>query len=49
MIKVRRKSCLIKKIQKALAEKPPDKNNTLIFGGALNEMNSIGMHVFVLN
>ena len=38
----------VQKIQKVL-EQQPEKNNTLIFGGVLLAMSSIGLLIFVLS
>ena len=38
----------VQKIQKLL-EQQPEKNNTLIFGGVLLAMTSIGLLIFVLS
>ena len=37
------------KIQKVLEQQQPEKNNTLIFGGVLLAMSSIGLLIFVLS
>ncbi len=39
----------IKNIQKVFDQQQPEKNNTLIFGGILLAMSSIGLFIFVLN
>jgi len=39
----------VQKIQKVLEEQQPEKNNTLIFGGVLLAMSSIGLLIFVLS
>ena len=39
----------VKKIQKVLEQQQPEKNNTLIFGGVLLAMSSIGLLIFVLS
>jgi len=39
----------VQKIQKSLEQKQPEKNNTLIFGGVLLAMSSIGLLIFVLS
>ena len=38
-----------KNIQKVLEQQQPEKNNTLIFGGILLAMSSIGLLIFVLS
>ena len=38
-----------KNAQKGLEQQQPDKNNTLIFGGILLAMSSIGLLIFVLS
>ncbi len=48
--KVRRTNPLKeKKIQKVLEQQQSEKNNTLIFGGVLLAMTSIGLLIFVLS
>tara|TARA_Y100001968_G_scaffold218868_1_gene201520 strand:+ start:635 stop:805 length:171 start_codon:yes stop_codon:yes gene_type:complete len=37
------------KVQKIFEEQQPEKNNTLIFGGVLLAISSIGLLVFVLS
>ena len=39
----------VQKIQKILEQPQPQKNNTLIFGGVLLAMSSIGLLIFVLS
>ena len=39
----------VQKIQKVLEQQQPEKNNTLIFGGVLLAMSSIGLLIFVLS
>ena len=39
----------VPKIQKVLEQQQPEKNNTLIFGGVLLAMSSIGLLIFVLS
>ena len=39
----------VQKIQKVLEQQQPEKNNTLIFGGVLVAMSSIGLLIFVLS
>tara|TARA_Y100001968_G_scaffold292426_1_gene297610 strand:+ start:1748 stop:1930 length:183 start_codon:yes stop_codon:yes gene_type:complete len=39
----------VQKIQKVLEKQQPEKNNTLIFGGVLLAMSSIGLLIFVLS
>ena len=39
----------VQKIQKVLEEQQPKKNNTLIFGGILLAISSIGLLIFVLS
>ena len=39
----------VQKIQKVLEQQEPEKNNTLIFGGVLLAMSSIGLLIFVLS
>ena len=38
-----------KNVQKVLEQKQPEKNNTLIFGGILLAISSIGLLIFVLS
>ena len=38
-----------KNVQKVLEQLQPEKNNTLIFGGILLAMSSIGLLIFVLS
>ena len=38
-----------KNVQKVLEQQQPEKNNTLIFGGILLAMTSIGLLIFVLS
>ena len=38
-----------KNVQKVVEQQPPEKNNTLIFGGILLAMSSIGLLIFVLS
>ncbi|WP_269625024.1 hypothetical protein [Prochlorococcus marinus] len=38
-----------KNVQKVFEQQKPDKNNTLIFGGILLAMTSIGLLIFVLS
>ncbi len=38
-----------KNVQKVFEKKQPEKNNTLIFGGILLAMSSIGLLIFVLS
>ena len=46
--KARTNPLKVQKIQKVL-ERQPKKNNTLIFGGVLLAMTSIGLLIFVLS
>ncbi len=39
----------VQKIQKVLEQQQPEKNNTLIFGGVILAMSSIGLLIFVLS
>ena len=39
----------VQKIQKVLEQQQPEKNNTLIFGGVLLAISSIGLLIFVLS
>ena len=39
----------IKNVQKVFEQQQPEKNNTLIFGGILLAMSSIGLLIFVLS
>ena len=39
----------VQRIQKVLEQQQPEKNNTLIFGGVLLAMSSIGLLIFVLS
>ena len=39
----------VQKIQTVLEQQKPEKNNTLIFGGVLLAMSSIGLLIFVLS
>tara|TARA_B100000965_G_scaffold239537_2_gene200876 strand:- start:570 stop:752 length:183 start_codon:yes stop_codon:yes gene_type:complete len=39
----------VQKIQKVLEQQQPKKNNTLIFGGVLLAISSIGLLIFVLS
>ena len=39
----------VQKIQKVPEQQQPEKNNTLIFGGVLLAMSSIGLLIFVLS
>ena len=38
-----------KNVQKVFEQQQPEKNNTLIFGGILLAMSSIGLLIFVLS
>ena len=38
-----------KNAQKVVEQQPPEKSNTLIFGGILLAMSSIGLLIFVLS
>ena len=38
-----------KNVQKVFEQQQPEKNNTLIFGGVLLAMTSIGLLIFVLS
>ena len=38
-----------KKVQKVLEQQLPEKNNSLVFGGILLAMSSIGLLIFVLS
>jgi len=38
-----------KNVQKVFEQQQPEKNNTLIFGGVLLAMSSIGLLIFVLS
>ena len=38
-----------KNVQKVVEQQQPDKSNTLIFGGILLAMSSIGLLIFVLS
>jgi len=39
----------VQKIQKVLEQQQPEKNNTLVLGGVLLAMSSIGLLIFVLS
>ena len=39
----------VQKTQKVLEQQQPEKNNTIIFGGVLLAMTSIGLLIFVLS
>ena len=39
----------VKNVQKVLEQKQPEKSNTLIFGGIILAISSIGLLIFVLS
>ena len=47
--KKKTKKTNIKNVQKVFEQQQPEKNNTLIFGGVLLAMSSIGLLIFVLS
>ncbi len=47
--KNKRKKSNIKNFKKVLEQQQPEKSNTLIFGGILLAMSSIGLLIFVLS
>ena len=47
--KKKSKKTNFKNIQKVLEQQQPEKNNTLIFGGILLAISSIGLLIFVLS
>ena len=47
--KKKTKKTNIKNVQKVVEQQQPKKNNTLIFGGILLAMSSIGLLIFVLS
>ena len=47
--KKKSKKINVKNVQKVLEQQQPEKNNTLIFGGILLAMSSIGLLIFVLS
>tara|TARA_B100000214_G_scaffold89073_1_gene61434 strand:- start:565 stop:741 length:177 start_codon:yes stop_codon:yes gene_type:complete len=46
--KKKTKKTNIKNVKKVFEQQQPEKNNTLIFGGILLAMSSIGLLIFVL-
>ena len=47
--KKKSKKINVKNVQKVLEQQQPEKNNTLVFGGILLAMSSIGLLIFVLS
>ena len=47
--KMKAKKTNTKNVQKVFEQLQPEKNNTLIFGGILIAMSSIGLLIFVLS
>ena len=47
--KMKEKKTNTKNVQKVFEQLQPEKNNTLIFGGILLAMSSIGLLIFVLS
>ena len=47
--KKKSKKINFKNVQKVLEQQQPEKNNTLIFGGILLAISSIGLLIFVLS
>ena len=47
--KKKSKKTNFKNVQKVLEQQQPEKNNTLIFGGILLAISSIGLLIFVLS
>ena len=47
--KKKSKKTNFKNVQKVLDQQQPEKNNTLIFGGIILAMSSIGLLIFVLS
>ena len=47
--KKKSKKTNFKDVQKVLEQQQPEKNNTLIFGGILLAISSIGLLIFVLS
>ena len=47
--KKKSKTTNLNQVQKVLEEKQTEKSNTLVFGGVLIAMTSIGMLIFVLS
>ena len=47
--KKKSKKTKAKNVQKVFEQQQPEKNNTLIFGGVLLAMSSIGLLIFVLS
>ena len=47
--KKKSKKTNLKNVQKVLEQQQPEKNNTLVFGGILLAMSSIGLLIFVLS
>ena len=47
--KKKSKKINVKNVQKVLEQQQPEKNNTLIFGGILLAISSIGLLIFVLS
>ena len=43
------KKTKVKNVQKVVEQQQPEKSNTLIFGGILLAMSSIGLLIFVLS
>ena len=47
--KKKSKKIKVKNVQKVLEQQQPEKNNTLIFGGIILAISSIGLLIFVLS
>ena len=47
--KKKSKKTNFKNVQKVLEQQQPEKNNTLVFGGILLAISSIGLLIFVLS
>lgn len=47
--KKKSKKIYVKNVQKVLEQQQPEKSNTLIFGGIILAMSSIGLLIFVLS
>ncbi len=47
--KKKSKKTNFKNVQKVLEQQQPEKNNTLIFGGILLAISSVGLLIFVLS
>ena len=47
--KKRSKKINVKNVQKVLEQQQPEKSNTLIFGGIILAISSIGLLIFVLS